>query len=405
MKTNELSLLDLAVRVYPAHKDKEPHFRASKKWRCPDTMLVFDTETRTDETQRLTFGSYRFFKKGTCLREALFFGDDLPESDRAVLEKYVATHKADTARRSQLQLLARDEFVEQFFEDAYRARCLVVAFNWPFDLSRVATPVMLRKDANNKKDRWSQHGLGHLLNPADHESDDRDWIGQVWLNILRRALGLKAEKLEFENLPAVGRTSVSSPAVMRAFKSFNEGKCYADCIKPFNFVLTCQVAAFGHPTGANPERFHLIAPYNPDSRVWLKRKWIDQYTGKSYRITTEGYHGGRKTARVKTYGEILREYEFHPESKCADADGNTCGKQTVGLLARRHVQIDWIRYIGKESNALEAVEAGLIHSADAVYTEYCNQQETNGPIGSCRCSRKRHSRFSLRKRDCRGGRC
>jgi hypothetical protein len=42
----------------------------------------------------------------------------------------------------------------------------------------------------------------------------------------------------------------------------------------------------------------------------------------------------------------------------------------VGLLQRRHVHINLIKYIGKESNALEDVEAGLIHSEDAVYTEY-----------------------------------
>jgi hypothetical protein len=73
---------------------------------------------------------------------------------------------------------------------------------------------------------------------------------------------------------------------------------------------------------------------------------------------------------VKTYGEILREYEFHPESKCADADGNPSGKQTVGLLQRRHIQIGEIKCIGKESNSLEDVESGLIHSAQNVYTEY-----------------------------------
>jgi hypothetical protein len=29
-------------------------------------------------------------------------------------------------------------------------------------------------------------------------------------------------------------------------------------------------------------------------------------------------------------------------------------------------------YIGKESNSLEDVEAGMIHSAESVYTEYCD---------------------------------
>jgi hypothetical protein len=44
------------------------------------------------------------------------------------------------------------------------------------------------------------------------------------------------------------------------------------------------------------------------------------------------------------------------------------GKQTIGLLQRRHVRIDEIKYIGKESNSLEEFEAGLIHSAQNVYT-------------------------------------
>ena len=134
--------------------------------------------------------------------------------------------------------------------------------------------------------------------------------------------------------------------------------------------MTCHVKPFGHPPGADPERFHLIAPYEADSREWLKKTWIDQYSGGNYRITTTGHHGDRHTARVKTYGEVLREYELHPESKCADASGKPCAKQTVGLLQRRHVRIDQIKYIGKESNSLEEVEAGIEHSAEKVYTEY-----------------------------------
>src|SRR5206468_2736635 len=54
----------------------------------------------------------------------------------------------------------------------------------------------------------------------------------------------------------------------------------------------------------------------------------------------------------------------------ADADGNPSGKQTVGLLQRRHVGIEQIKNIGKESNSLEDVESGTIHSAQDVYTEY-----------------------------------
>jgi hypothetical protein len=237
---------------------------------------------------------------------------------------------------------------------------------------KAGKPALLRKEATNKTDRWSQHGLGHLLNPTAQSETDRDWIGQVWLNILYRAYRLPTQGLGFEDSPATGRVSVSSPAAMRSFALFNAGKEYPQQLKPFNFVLTCQVKQLGHPIGANPERFHLIAPYDSDAARWIETDWIDQYTGNLYRITIEANHGNRDTARVKTYGEMLREYEFHPEAKCSDADGNACGKQTIGLLSRRHVQIDRVRFIGKESNSLEDVEAGLVHSAESVYTEYCD---------------------------------
>jgi hypothetical protein len=239
-----------------------------------------------------------------------------------------------------------------------------------FLLDNQDRPVLLRSGVNNKDDRWSEHGLGHLLNPSEPDKDDREWIAQAWLGIVRRAVGLPTKDLGFEDAPAVGRLSISSPAVLKPLENLNARKKYADQIKPFNFLLACHVKQLGHPIGVDPERFHLVAPYESDSRKWLKTYWIDQYSGRRYRITTAGHHGSRQTARVKTYGDVLREYEFHPESKCADAGGNPCGKQTIGLLQRRHVQIDLIKYIGKESNSMEDVESGLVHSAGSVYTEY-----------------------------------
>jgi hypothetical protein len=157
---------------------------------------------------------------------------------------------------------------------------------------------------------------------------------------------------------------------MRPLVAVNEVKRYRDKIKPYNFLLICHVKPFGHPIGADPEHFHLIAPYDSDPRRWLKMKWIDQYSGRKCPITTEGGHGSRDCASVKTYDDVAREYEYHPESKCADADGDPSEKSTIGLLQRRHVHIDLIRYIGKESNRLEEVDAGLIHSEHGVYSEY-----------------------------------
>jgi hypothetical protein len=235
-------------------------------------------------------------------------------------------------------------------------------------------PVLLRAGKNNHEDRWSEHGLGHLLNPTDLESEDRDWIAQAWLNMIRKSKGLPPAPIGIEKTPAVGRRTVSSPAVMRPLKHLNDGKRHCDQIKSFNFLLTCHVNPFGHPIGVRPERFQLISPYDTDPNKWLKKSWIDQYSAKEYRITTVGEHGTRQTARVQTYGDRLEEYEYHPEAKCADANGKVCDRQTIGLLERRHVLIDQVKYIGKESNSLEEVESGLEHSQENVYTEYPDQR-------------------------------
>jgi hypothetical protein len=233
-------------------------------------------------------------------------------------------------------------------------------------------PKLLREGVNNKKDRWSRHGLGHLLNPTDPEASDRNWTAAVWDLIVCKSVGIKVKNLPFAQLPAIGRTTVSSPMLMRCLESLNRGKPYSEQIKPFNFLQNCHVSPFGHPPGVDPEKFHLVTPYDPDPHKWLDKEWIDQYTGKRFRITTRGQCGSRRTARVKTYGDVVTEYEFHPESKCADSLGRPCDRQTVGLLGRRHVKIDQIKCIGKESNSLEDVEAGLIHSEKSTYIEYAD---------------------------------
>ncbi len=47
-----------------------------------------------------------------------------------------------------------------------------------------------------------------------------------------------------------------------------------------------------------------------------------------------------------------------------------CHKRTVGLLSRRPVMVAEKRYIGKEANELEGVEAGLVDELEEVLTSY-----------------------------------
>jgi hypothetical protein len=232
--------------------------------------------------------------------------------------------------------------------------------------------------------KWSEHGLGHLLNPTDPEADDRDWIRGIWEGLIREALGLPVTEPVWLDRPAIGRLTVSSPALLRPFAALNGGKPYADQIKPFNFLLSAHILPFGFPPGVDPTHFHLIAPYTTDARQWMKLRWIDRYTGATYRITATGDAGAPGIARVKTYRDVIAEYRIHPEAKSAGPDGEPCGPGTVGLLRRREIVARRVRYIGKESNRLEDVDAGFVHDPDDVSTEYVDPRHDPGRPTSCR---------------------
>ena len=86
-------------------------------------------------------------------------------------------------------------------------------------------PILLQKGINNHEDRWSEHGLGHLRNPLDPESEDRDWIRQAWISVVRRTLSLPVQPLGFEHLPAIGCVPVTRPtanAFVRKAQSWQE---------------------------------------------------------------------------------------------------------------------------------------------------------------------------------------
>jgi hypothetical protein len=138
---SQISSLPIAVRVYPEIQSetqkKQQYTEHPKRWRQPDAMLVFDTETRVDETQKLTFGSYQFFIGGECQEEGLFFAPDLPEKDHQLLARYTAEHPAEAAN-PELKLLTLDLFLSKIYSAVYKGRCLLVGFNLPFDLSRIA---------------------------------------------------------------------------------------------------------------------------------------------------------------------------------------------------------------------------------------------------------------------------
>ena len=190
--------------------------------------------------------------------------------------------------------------------------------------------------------------------------------GATWLP---RASGCR-EELDFEHFPAVSRLTVSSQALLRPFETYNAGLTPDEEIRPFNFLLSANVAPFGFPPGVEPEHFHLIRRYERDPDKWLRERWIDRYSDppQDYPVTTGPAVGG--LVKVKLIGDVLAQYARHPEAKSLAPEGSPSAENTAGLLRRRAVRADRFVYVGKETNELDDVEHGLVHDIHDVVTEY-----------------------------------
>jgi hypothetical protein len=111
----------------------------------PDNALVWDTETTLDLEQKLNFGIWRFceLQDGVyvSLQEGIFYGDGLPTKDVHKIVRYAKSRLADRlvpGADRELVVLTRSEFVERVFWESVRAGGLVVGFNLPFDVARIA---------------------------------------------------------------------------------------------------------------------------------------------------------------------------------------------------------------------------------------------------------------------------
>src|SRR5713226_6973548 len=147
---------DIFVRAHTVVSGSKQVQRPSPaKW--PDDVLVFDTETTLDTAQKLNFGVYRRCKLGPagyhCVEEGLFYADDLDTAQRKVLERFVDDPKnfprLDVKMfppPMRLNLYSRSDFVERVFWRALRKGAMVVGFNLPFDISRLAVKTCAADD-------------------------------------------------------------------------------------------------------------------------------------------------------------------------------------------------------------------------------------------------------------------
>lgn len=151
---------EIYVRAHTVVAEKKRTQRhPPTKW--PDEVMVIDTETTLDTAQQLTFGVYRRCKPGPsgyeCTEEGLFYADDIDAAQLNVLERFTKdpmnSPQIDQKRfppPTRLTLYSRSAFVERVLWRAIRNGAMIVGFNLPFDLSRLAV-----KSAPADQGGWS----------------------------------------------------------------------------------------------------------------------------------------------------------------------------------------------------------------------------------------------------------
>ena len=153
---------EIFLRCHTCIPDELPTTKVRTKRQkqpLPKYVLVLDTETTTDALQGLNFGVYQFCEIATdgkyrCLEEGIFYADDLASDQQAVLRTYVRERNDTRAKNElKLRLYERRVFVEKVMYVAIQAGAAIVAFNLPFDLSRLAVEYRVARGAGGRG--WS----------------------------------------------------------------------------------------------------------------------------------------------------------------------------------------------------------------------------------------------------------
>jgi DNA polymerase III epsilon subunit-like protein len=130
-----LTDLDLAVRAFSYKPERKPlgyFYDRQQADLTSDWEIIFDTETTTDNSQKLRIGICQVRKSGKLQGEFLFVADDLPASDLAVAIAYCDEHN--------LELITVEEFRHEIIlKIGYHANGTIIGHNLPYDIARIAT--------------------------------------------------------------------------------------------------------------------------------------------------------------------------------------------------------------------------------------------------------------------------
>jgi len=148
------------LRVHTRVAGEKPRQPAEGK--LPDKWanfgLVFDCETTTDIRQDLNFLWWRFceLKKGqyVCQQEGVVYADKLDRRSVRLIHNFARGKRAAVEKGCPKDILvqSRTQFVDGEFWQAIQAGAVIVCFNAPFDLNRLALEY---QEAQRKNTGWS----------------------------------------------------------------------------------------------------------------------------------------------------------------------------------------------------------------------------------------------------------
>jgi hypothetical protein len=226
----------------------------------------------------------------------------------------------------------------------------------------------------------SAHGLGHLRAPyPEHEAPasipppvvklstigvDR-WQYDLWFKVIEAGLSGSPDMVPldwhaaFEDA-AASRYGATGPEILGWFDPHNEGRTYAEQVKPFNFLLAFSgkngawapyrddvldaLPGRGRPKKLNPD----IQPVASFTKNHREAEPFDRETGEP--ISRD---------QLMSYAEALNTYHLSEETKFEN--GRAFDR---GLTVQRHIVAHAVRLIGKETNKVgEFGEPDLVAEA------------------------------------------
>ncbi|MGH2842249.1 MAG: DNA polymerase, partial [Solirubrobacteraceae bacterium] len=218
--------LPVALRAWTETPAPDKRKRKSKRKRQPGGrdqrqdkyVLVLDTETTIDRSQRLNFGVYRYYRtrrsggKLYCVDEGIFHADELPERDPAGYrllcsyakygEPAVDCKPGDPLPADapvQIRLLSEAGMRELLYRAAWKNRALVVCFNLPFDLSRLAIGwAETRGGKTRGQQRASSFAGGFTLRYFEHDGRPNSFRPELQIKTIDSKRALKRFNIPYK---------------------------------------------------------------------------------------------------------------------------------------------------------------------------------------------------------------